>query len=456
MIRIGYLGMAAKDDNKDSEEFLYTLAQNKHIEFKLPLAEITTINLAYCHLECLPHYFHLPSLKELNLSHNKLTELPECFYNNHLPLLEVLDLSFNMLKNFDREPDCLLKLRELNLGHNSFYNTPVWFLHLCCLNLECFNYSQNGATNYNFVSNNFDQHFNKLHKLELVNSCLIDKDVKWLRAISTLRYLNISNKDCLDDHNINNFRELNALFDKPAWKDLIILKINYLSLPLFPQNLLNVTSLRELYISNNHLSWLPADLNQLFFLEVLDISDNQLVYISKEILELTKLRVLLASGNQLEEIPYFPASLEVFDLYNNIISSINVNNLDNLSMYDVDYNYVDVTESDLIDVEGYSRKKEEFRRIYDKSYRSHYNKPRVSYDPPSSISSNDSWDGEFLDVKCDVTVEEDWDKDYVKNADISWSDNEFVGDEYVFTPSSQFQARNQEVCNEDWMFVDAD
>jgi Leucine-rich repeat (LRR) protein len=61
----------------------------------------------------------------------------------------------------------------------------------------------------------------------------------------------------------------------------------------------NLSKLRELYISGNHLTALPEDLDHLALLKVLFVNGNKLVHLPAELARHHQLTVLDASDNQL-------------------------------------------------------------------------------------------------------------------------------------------------------------
>jgi len=96
-----------------------------------------------------------------------------------------------------------------------------------------------------------------------------------------------------------------------------------------PSEILSMTNLQQLNISNNRLTGaLPAEIRHLQNLEILNISNNQMTGLPAEIGQLSKLRVLDASNNKLTGIPHELGNLqklEVLDLSDNDISEYDLN-----------------------------------------------------------------------------------------------------------------------------------
>jgi hypothetical protein len=64
-----------------------------------------------------------------------------------------------------------------------------------------------------------------------------------------------------------------------------------------------MTHLRSLWLSNNNLTQIPAQVSQLKHLKILGLAYNQLTELCPQLLELTKLEFLDVSSNQLLELP---------------------------------------------------------------------------------------------------------------------------------------------------------
>ena len=99
--------------------------------------QVTKLELQFNHLEAIPaSLLELPYLRELNLSHNKLTDLPSLPHWSSS--LTTLDLSHNNLSTLPGHPDAC-SLEVLNVSHNKLDVVPQCicsFLTLCTLDLS--------------------------------------------------------------------------------------------------------------------------------------------------------------------------------------------------------------------------------------------------------------------------------------------------------------------------------
>ncbi|KAJ8946666.1 hypothetical protein NQ318_019978 [Aromia moschata] len=365
-----------KSDNCDIENFISLdylfdyLIPERICDITVDISKIAVLELSHCNLTELPIACKKLKLKHLGVSHNKLTEVPLCLYSG-LKSLESLDLSHNEIESFDIEPECLPCIKIVKLNNNKFSNAPKWLLMFRCTNLEEFNYSHNKAEHYN------------------VSKCL--------------NYLDISNEGTTF---ANKFDELDDLFVKPKWKEMTVLRLNYLSLSILPEGIVWIYGLKELYITNNYLSWLPDNIGFLTNLEVLDISDNAIVAVPQNIRYLEKLHTLLASNNSIDSVPDLSEmlNLKILDLYNNLLDSAVIFNSNTVELIDLGNNYCNT--QNLQDYETYKEKIIEARYDGTKNY-------VKRSESSSSCRSDDEYyfDNDEIVTTYPATVDdtEDWD-----------------------------------------------
>ncbi|XP_066252623.1 malignant fibrous histiocytoma-amplified sequence 1 homolog [Euwallacea similis] len=426
------------------------------------LYNITCLDLSHCDLTTLPNALKFLRLNNLNLAHNQLNAVPSCLYGGGLQSLQILDLSFNMITQFDVEPDCISTLRVLRLNNNLFENVPIWFLTFRCPALEEFNYSENKAKHFNFLKHSCNFNVMCLKKLELVSACLVGRDAEWLRMFKKLQFLDISNHESLCRRTINKFRYFNDFFIKPLWDDLYVLKLMHLDMTFFPEGIFWIESLKELNVSNNLLTWFPLGIEYLVNLEVLNVSFNNVIELPQGISKLRKLRVLIASHNHLDNVPLMPQSLNTLDLYNNYLETMQLMHFSHTELLDLEANFVCLSDVNII-CEKYYLQRDKFRSIYQCKNRINglSIKVRERYFSPQSTDSEteeESVSDENVNTLESSLSSENWDLEYEvsrngKITDISWSDDEYTGENSVEIKKPGFNM----YCNEeDWIFVDAD
>lgn len=424
----------------------------------IDVSKITILELSDCSLTDLPVACKKLNLKHLDLSHNSFEHVPLCLYNG-LKELESLDLSYNQIKNFDLEPDCLPHIRKMKLNNNKFENAPKWFLMFRCTSMEEFDYSQNKSKNYKYLKNSFNLNLLQLKKLELVSSCLIDDDFSLLKCFRQLQYLDISN---VTSSHINRFNDLDELFVKPKWKELTVLKLNNLSLSLFPEGIAWIESLRELYASDNSLSWLPDGIEFLVNLEVLVVSNNSLVSLPKCLESMERLTVLQVSNNCIDGVPDFSSmtNLKTLDLFSNSLEMVSFN-INTVEFVDLEGNYCDTREFKNFSL--YAEKKNSLRKKYSLDKRSDGLQIRQSEDSTSSSSESDeNYDSVSKNVNSVVvTVDEteDWDlpsETFKVQLDIDSEDERWQGEKTKTNWKSSCETKRVYISDDDWMFEDYD
>ena len=115
---------------------------------------------------------------------------------------------------------------------------------------------------------------------------------------------------------------------QPAGTPALTVNRSGQSLTKMPQDILAMTFVQQLDLSNNHLTGaLPAEIRHLSNLQVLNISSNKMTSLPAELGQLSKLRILNASNNQFTGIPHELGNLqnlEVLDLSGNDISEFDL------------------------------------------------------------------------------------------------------------------------------------
>ena len=224
----------------------------------------------------------LKSLRELDLSDNKLTCVPDL---GELQYLQELDLSGNQLK-FVSGLGKLQRLQKLYLSNNQLKS----------------------------VAEIFEE--SPLKELDLSNNQL-ESLPESLGKLPKLTYLNLSKNPSLSPEK---FKEISKI---PNLETLDLSGNQLKSVPEISEK----SPLKELDLSNNQLESLPESLGKLPGLQKLYLSGNQLTFVP-EISEESPLQELDLSNNQLESLPESLGSLENLqwlDLSGNNLTSLPTN-----------------------------------------------------------------------------------------------------------------------------------
>lgn len=186
---------------------------------------------------------------EVNLADRGIDSFNKVNYIFNLSNIRVLTLSHNKIKSIPNEIDKLYNLERLN-----FFN--------------------------NFVS-------------ELPSS---------LCSLSKLRYLNAG---------MNNLHSLPPGMHHLQLLEVLDLSYNFLDENSFPHNFFTFENLKALYLSDNELEIVPAEIRGLSSLQILTLRDNNLISLPAEIGLLHRLRELLIQNNRLRMLP---SELSNFDI----------------------------------------------------------------------------------------------------------------------------------------------
>lgn len=276
-----------------------------------------------------PELFHLDELTTLDLSHNKLKEVPEGLeraksllvlnlsHNNieaiptplfiHLTDLLFLDLSHNKLETLPPQTRRLANLQTLILADN-----PLELFQLRQLpslqNLEVLNMRNTQRTLLNFPTT-LDS-LSNLAELDLSQNNL-PKVPDCVYNLPNLKRLNLSD---------NAITELSSSVE--FWQCLEVLNLSRNELTVLPAALCKLAQLRRLYINDNRLDFegIPSGIGKLCCLEVFSASNNLLEMIPEGLCRCGSLKRLNLSSNRLITLPdaiHLLDGLDQLDLHNN-------------------------------------------------------------------------------------------------------------------------------------------
>lgn len=230
-----------------------------------------------------------PEIIELNLSHNKITNLHYTlsFYNN----LEGLDLSYNKIEtlgsmNFESQHNLI----HLNLSNNFVQNVSRdTFKGL--KKLQVLDVSYNKITN--IVGNAFND-FKALHTLQLNNNLLISFEQNLFQHLLKLNILNLS---------------FNQLLEIPTnilicTKELRRLQLSHNLIEEIEDFAIQHPFLELLWLDSNLISNISLNaFEELPAMQLLDLSDNNLFEVpTQQMSKLTNLSILKLSGNNIQII----------------------------------------------------------------------------------------------------------------------------------------------------------
>jgi Leucine-rich repeat (LRR) protein len=291
-------------------------------------------------------------LKELYLSDNQLSSLPESFGN--LKILINLELYGNQLNSLPESFGNLQNLPELRLSNNQLSSLPESFGNLQNLSSLYLENNQLSSLPESFgdlhnlsyldLSNNqlssLPESFGNLKylsDLRLSNNKLEKLNEK-LTLISNLEHLDISinQLDSLPQNfeNLSNIKYLNISINhiKTIPKNIgNLIKMIYMNasknkIDELPESIGQCSSLIELNLSYNRLKSIPSSIGDLKIIKDLNVSNNEIINLPESLKYLSNLPKIDLSYNQIELFPYFLSqikSLQVLNLSNNKISEIN-------------------------------------------------------------------------------------------------------------------------------------
>jgi Leucine-rich repeat (LRR) protein len=221
-------------------------------------------------------------IKKLDLSNNKLTQLPVEIVQ--LTQLTTLHLTNNNITKLPVEIRQLTQLTTLNLSTNKLTQLPVEIGQLT--QLTTLHLSFNNLTQLPVEIGQLTQ----LTTLNLQNNKLtqLPVEIGQLTQLTTL------------------YLQTNKLTNLPVeiWQltQLTTLNLSYNKLTQLPVEIGQLTQLTELYLYNNNLTHLPVEIGQLTQLTTLELNSNKLTHLPVEIGHLIQLTSLYLSDNPVENL----------------------------------------------------------------------------------------------------------------------------------------------------------
>ena len=289
-------------------------------------------------------------LKILNLSKNKLTDLPEL--SEKLPKLKKIFIGYNKWKEIPKGLNKIF-IRHYEMEHVPDFEKNVLVSLEMMLNepipkFEHWHHNENSVgyliennhiigikiTNKNLPS--IPENLVDLKELCYLDLSWnkIDKIPKWLRKLKNLKELSFS------FNNIKIFpNEISSLLN------LEKLHLNTNFITEIPPSIENCVNLIEFDVNQNIIQNVPAEIGQLFKLKNLNFSFNKIRSIPQSIIHLESLKKCDFSINKINYLPFFDLnlkSLEVLDISFNNLEEIpdSIGNLHNLKSLNLFHNRI--------------------------------------------------------------------------------------------------------------------
>ncbi|GBP33756.1 Protein flightless-1 [Eumeta japonica] len=271
------------------------------------LEELTTLDLSHNRLKEVPEGLEkAKSILVLNLSDNKIEAIPPTLFVQLTDLL-FLDLSHNLLETLPPQTRRLANLQTLILNDN-----PLGLFQLRQLpslqNLETLHMRNtqrtlaNLPTSLESLCNLSDVDFSK-------NALATVPDA--LYSLQNLKRLNLSD---------NEITEISSAME--FWQKLESLNISRNNLTGLPASLCKLQNLRRLHVDDNHLDFegIPSGIGKLGSLEVFSAANNSLEMIPEGLCRCGSLKKLNLSCNKLITLPdaiHLLSDLESLQLHGN-------------------------------------------------------------------------------------------------------------------------------------------
>ena len=306
-----------------------SVTQKKVIESIITVTKSSkhpSINLSRYNLDKIPtSLLELSHLTQLNLSHNKLSDGQLTLLANHLPNLEIVDISLNRLTAVPDSIGQLTQLTSLDLSDNRLATVPDSIGLLT--QLTSLDLSGNRLTT---VPDSIGQ-LTQLTSLDLSDNRLtaVPDSIGQLTQLTSL------------DLSDNRLTTVPDSIGQLAQLTRLPLKSNQLT--AVPDSVGQLTQLRKLYLSKNSLTAVPDSIGQLTQLTELYLRSNQLTTVPDSIGQLTQLTSLNISSNRLTAVPDSIGQLTQLtslDLSNNQLTAVpdSIGQLTQLTSLELNFN----------------------------------------------------------------------------------------------------------------------
>ncbi|KAL7718674.1 hypothetical protein QTN25_004037 [Entamoeba marina] len=369
---------------------------------------LTFLDVSQNDLTTFPN-INCPNLKQLNISYNDITHIPDTISN--FPLLRNCDFSRNKISALPGNFSLLTGLTYLDIQNNPISTAPPNFSYMRIRKLNASNTNQfsfepmqslkelhyrsassntlvdsfstlNDLETFDISFNNFTKipnipnkliilnvAFNQLSNLTIPEKCTVQKVFARHNRLSTIdsSITQSSRIVCCDFSNNELYTLPNKIamtkldFFSVAYNNLYSLDMDYLKitslthfdasfnkLSSLPSGMTYLVNLKSLYLAGNRLTQIPVEYSNLMKLEKLHLSNNSFAVFPPVIPLLTSLKKLYISSNQIDTIPSLSdlVELHTFDASNCYITSATaICDLPKLEQLNLSNNYLSAYHS---------------------------------------------------------------------------------------------------------------
>lgn len=298
----------------------------------------------------------LDTLKEIDLSHGRLTNVPEFVYK--ATSLDRLILDYNDLNKLPGKLKKLKQLKQLDWSNIQVTHEKAKMPKL--KSLEILDLSENSIQKLAKLKK-----LQRLKTLELSSNAFAAIPVKSLQGNKKLEnlYLNKNTQLQVGPGNYAAIPNLKVLklgscdltsIDESIYRmtSLIELQLHENKLQTIPGGISNLQQLKTLSFYKNELNTLPADFYNLKNLQIVDLYYNHLEVIDTAISLLKNLEVLYLSNNDIYDIPAqigeLPKLRELYLAFNKLTSIPELKDLTTLKVLRIDNNTLYEFPQDLL------------------------------------------------------------------------------------------------------------
>ncbi|KHN73472.1 Protein flightless-1 -like protein [Toxocara canis] len=275
------------------------------------MKDLTIIDFSHNSLrEVPPNLEYAKCAIVLNLSYNKIENIPNAVFSNLIDLL-YLDLSDNKLEMLPPQIRRLTTLQVIRLSNNPLHHfqlkqlpsmKALRVLHMRNTSRTLENIPPTLDDLDNLQASDLDLDFS-YNDLPEVPDCVF--------KLKNLRKLDISH---------NQIKRIDL--PDTAWEKLETLNISSNLLTALPEQLVRIVKLQRLYASDNQLTFdgIPSGIGKLVQLQVLHLSYNKLELIPEGVSRCVRLQRLKLDNNRLITLPdsiHLLPDLKQLDLHNN-------------------------------------------------------------------------------------------------------------------------------------------